>query len=80
MKTLPLPGVPDVVWHDSALRCLFVAIGDPGVVCTFDSDQLRHIETVTTEEGAHTLAVDPFSHEVYVFCPESSGAAIYAAS
>jgi len=75
--SLPLPGVPDVVMHDPALRRLYVAIGDPGVVCSFDSDRLQHIETVETEPGAHTTAWDPVGHRLYVFCPANSGAAVY---
>jgi serine/threonine-protein kinase len=78
-QSLPLPGVPDVVWHDPVLRRLYVAIGDPGVVCTFDTaGVLSPIETTETEPEAHTLTVDPSSHEVYVFCPGSGGAAVYS--
>jgi DNA-binding beta-propeller fold protein YncE len=78
-QVLPLPGVPDVVMHDAELRRLYVAIGDPGAVCSFDTENdLRQLATTTTEAGAHTLGLDPLSHQVYVFCPESGGAAIYA--
>ena len=76
--SLPLPGVPDVVMHDAAGRRLYVAIGDPGVVCCFDSDRLEHLETVATEEGAHTIGWDPVGQNLYVFCPTSGGAAICA--
>jgi len=77
LRSLPLPGVPDVVMHDPDLRRLYVAIGDPGVVCSFDSDQLELIEMVETEAGAHTTGWDPDSRCLYVFCPASGGAAIY---
>ena len=77
LKSLPLPGVPDVVMHDSDLRRLYVAIGEPGVVCSFDSDQLELVETVETGHGAHTTGWDPDSSSLYVFCPLSGGAAIY---
>jgi hypothetical protein len=30
-------GEPDVLMHDADLRRMYVAIGDPGVVCSFDS-------------------------------------------
>jgi hypothetical protein len=40
-------------------RRLYVAIGDPGVVCSLDSEQLELIETVETEKGAHTIGWDP---------------------
>jgi DNA-binding beta-propeller fold protein YncE len=79
LQSLPLPGVPDVVWHDPALRRLYVAVGDPGLVCSFSTDgNLASVGTTDTEAGAHTLTVDPISHHVYIFCPESGGAAVYA--
>ena len=75
---LPLPGVPDVVMHDAELRLLYVAVGKPGVVSTFDTrDGLEHVATIETETGAHTLGLDPVSHDLFVFCPESMGAAVY---
>ena len=46
VDSLPLPGVPDVVMHDASLRRLYVAIGDPGVVCSFDTELLEHLQTV----------------------------------
>jgi DNA-binding beta-propeller fold protein YncE len=77
--TLPLPGAPDVVMHDAGIRRLYVAIGEPGVVCTFDTaEEPRQLATTVTEPGAHTLGLDPVSHHVYVFCPVSGGAAVYA--
>lgn len=76
---LPLSGQPDVVMHDAGLRRLYVAIGEPGVVCSFDTaEEPRHLATTVTEPGAHTLGLDPLSHQVYVFCPASGGAAVYA--
>jgi hypothetical protein len=79
LQSLPLPGVPDVVWHDAELRRLYVAVGDPGVICTFSTEgDLASLGTTDTETGAHTLTVDPVSHDVYVFCPESGGAMLYA--
>jgi len=77
LANLPLPGVPDVVMHDPDLHRLYVAIGDPGVVCSFDSAGLEPVETIETEEGAHTLAWDPDDRCLYVFCPGSGGAAVY---
>ncbi len=78
VKSLPLPGVPDVVMLDPDIQRLYVAIGKPGVVVSFDSERLEHIETVDTERGAHTTGWDPVSRALYVFCPTSSGAAVYA--
>jgi DNA-binding beta-propeller fold protein YncE len=76
LASMPLPGVPDVVMHDPQLARLYVAIGDPGVVCSFDSDRLEHVETVTTEPGAHTIGWDPDGRCLYAFCPESGGALV----
>jgi DNA-binding beta-propeller fold protein YncE len=77
VTSLPLPGVPDVVMHDPELRRLYVAVGDPGVVCSFDSAHLRALETVATEPGAHTTGWDPDGRCLYVFCPSSGGAAVF---
>ena len=77
LAALPLPGVPDVVMHDAEIGRLYVAVRDPGVVCSFDSDRLDHVETVETETGAKTSGWDPVDRCLYVFCPASEGAAVY---
>jgi hypothetical protein len=64
--------------HGAAGRRLYVAIGDPDVVCSFDSDRLEPVETVAAEEGAHTIGCDPVDQNLYAFCPTSGGAAIHA--
>jgi DNA-binding beta-propeller fold protein YncE len=74
---LPLPGSPDVIMHDPELHHLYVAIGDPGVICVADTQALQVVETVATEPGAHTLGIDPDRHGVYAFLPSSSRAAVY---
>lgn len=76
IASLPLPGVPDVVMHDRTLERLYVAVGDPGVVCSFDTRRLAQVEMVATETGAHTTAWDPDARALYVFCPESCGALV----
>jgi DNA-binding beta-propeller fold protein YncE len=78
LATVPLPGAPDVVMHDPELAHLYVAIGQPGVLCVVDTERLELLETVPTEDGAHTIAVDPDTHTIYAFLPGSSGAAVYA--
>jgi hypothetical protein len=77
LASLPLPGVPDVVMHDPERRRLHVAIGEPGLVCSFDSERLEEIGSTPTESGAHTSCWEPVSRSLYIFCPESSGAAVY---
>jgi DNA-binding beta-propeller fold protein YncE len=76
LASLPLPGAPDVVMHDPELARLYVAIGDPGIVCSFDSERLEPVETVRTEPGAHTIGWDPDGPCLYVFCPERGGALV----
>ncbi len=63
--------------HDPALRRLYIAIGEPGVICVVDTDRLHLLETAPAGPGAHTLAIDPDRHAVYALLPASSGAAIY---
>ena len=77
LASLPLPGEPDVLMHDADLRRLYVAIGDPGLVCSFESDRLQPLETIATEPGAHTLGWDPDGRCLYVFCPRSGGAILF---
>jgi DNA-binding beta-propeller fold protein YncE len=77
---LPLAGAPDVIFLDSTLRQLYVAIGDPGLIEVFDVDRLERIEAVATEPGAHTIGLDQDRHRVYAFLPGTHRAAVYAAS
>jgi DNA-binding beta-propeller fold protein YncE len=77
LTSLPLPGVPDVVMHDAERARLYVAVGEPGAVCSFDTERLEPLETIETEVGAHTTSWDPDGRCLYVFCPSSGGAALY---
>jgi hypothetical protein len=77
LEQLPLPGVPDVIMLDPDLQRLYVAIGDPGVVCAFTSHPLEHVETIETEAGAHICGWDPEARCLYVFCPQSGGAMLF---
>jgi hypothetical protein len=63
--------------HDPALRRLYVAVGDPGLVCSVDTDSYHRVGTVSTEPGAHTIGWDPVARRLYVFCPGSCGAAVF---
>lgn len=78
VASLPLPGAPDVVMHDPEALRLYVAVGDPGTVTVIDTARLALLETIETEPGAHTLAWDAVRRTLYVFCPGSGGAALYA--
>lgn len=72
-----LSGTPDVIFFDATLKHLYVAVGDPGVIDLFETDFFRHIETISTERGAHTIGFDATHHKIYAFFPESHRAAIY---
>jgi DNA-binding beta-propeller fold protein YncE len=76
----PLSGAPDVVFLDSALRLLYIAVGDPGVIDVYRTDSATQVYAAVTEKGAHTIALDPLSHLVYSFLPQSSAAAVFEES
>jgi hypothetical protein len=73
-----LSGAPDVIFmqHRPAGR-LYVAIGDPGVIDVIDVEMMRREEVVTTEAGAHTLALERKRNKVYAFLPKSHQAAVF---
>lgn len=72
-----LSGGPDVVFFNQALKHLYVAIGNPGVIDVFDTETMQLIESVSTERGAHTIAFNPKTNKVYAFLPQSHRAAVY---
>ena len=72
-----LSGTPDVIFFNAALKHLYAAIGDPGVIDLFETDSLKRIDTISTEKGAHTIGFDAAQDKVYAFLPESHRAAVY---
>ena len=74
---VPLSGTPDVVFLHPQYRHLYVAIGDPGVIDVIDVGAMRGKEVVTTEAGAHTLALDRKRGKVFAFLPQSHRAAVF---
>jgi hypothetical protein len=76
-ERLKLAAAPDVVMFDRGLRRLYVAMGSPGKVQSFDTADARLIETIDTEEGAHTIGWDPHLRRLWVFAPTSCGAFVY---
>jgi hypothetical protein len=72
-----LGGVPDVIFVNTKLRHLYVAIGNPGIIELFDIDTLHRIGVTQTESGAHTIAFDPSADKVYAFLPHSHRAAVF---
>ena len=78
VKRLPLPGTPDVVMHDERGKRLYVAVGSPGTVTVFDTERLAEVQTVETEEGAHTIGWDPATAQLYAFAPQRGGALVFS--
>jgi DNA-binding beta-propeller fold protein YncE len=78
--TVPLSGSPDVVFLNSHFGRLYVAIGDPGVVDVMDIRAMRKHEVVSTEAGAHTLAIDRKRNKLYAFLPQTHRAAVFVDS
>lgn len=76
-STHALSGEPDVVFFNAALRHLYVAIGDPGVIDVFETGTLRRLESIATERGAHTIGFDAIHNTVYAFLPGTHRAAVY---
>jgi DNA-binding beta-propeller fold protein YncE len=74
---IALSGAPDVIFFNSALDRLYVAIGDPGLIDVVDTRRMEVIETIKTELGAHTIAFDAPKNRVYAFLPETHRAAVY---
>jgi len=72
-----LAGPPDVIFYNSELDCLYVAIGDPAVIQVFDTKTMREIQTVQTEPGTHTIALNQDVGKVYAFMPETHRASVY---
>jgi DNA-binding beta-propeller fold protein YncE len=73
-----LSGAPDVIFlHRRPFGRLYVAVGDPGVIDVIDVETMRREEVVTTEAGAHTLALDRNRSKVYAFLPQSHRAAVF---
>jgi DNA-binding beta-propeller fold protein YncE len=76
-STRPLSGSPDVIFFNPALHHLYVASGDPGGMDVFDTNEMRLIQTVSTEKGAHTIGFDPDRNKVYAFLPQTHRTLIY---
>lgn len=72
-----LNGAPDVIFYNATLEHLYVASGEPGLIQVFETPTMRQIESVPTEQGAHTIAFDVARNKVYAFLPATHRAAVY---
>jgi DNA-binding beta-propeller fold protein YncE len=68
VASLEIGGGPDSVAYDPSLQRIYSAgrAGKLTIVQQDGADSYRVLEQVSTHYGAHTLAVDPVSHKVYV--------------
>ncbi len=72
-----LSGGPDVVFLDRLKKHLYVAVGNPGVIDVIDTIRMRRVQTVETELGSHTFALDRKRRKLYAFLPETHRAAVF---
>ena len=67
-----------MIFFNPALKHLYVAVGDPGVIDLFETDTLERLEVVLTGKGAHTLGFDARRNKLYAFLPETHQALVFA--
>lgn len=68
IQSFPIGGRPDSIVFDAGLHRIYTT-GGAGVLVVFQQDSpdgYRMIDSVKLHFGAHTLAVDPATHVVYV--------------
>jgi DNA-binding beta-propeller fold protein YncE len=68
VTSIPVGGGPDSVAYDAGLHRIYVT-GRAGDLCVVERDSkgaFATVDTIALHFGAHTLAVDPESHKVYV--------------
>ena len=68
VTSIPVGGGPDSVAYDAGLHRIYVT-GRAGELCVVSRDNngaLATLDTIPLHFGAHTLAVDPESHKLYV--------------
>jgi YVTN family beta-propeller protein len=68
VASIPVGGGPDSVAYDAGLHRIYVTgrAGDLSVVERDSNGALATLDTIPLHYGAHTLAVDPESHKLYV--------------
>ncbi len=76
-RAVRLSGPPDVIFFNQRLHHLYVAVGEPGAIDVFDTETMELLQTLKTEQGAHTIGYDSSTDKVYSFMPESHRAAVY---
>jgi DNA-binding beta-propeller fold protein YncE len=66
-STYPVGSGPDVLAFDPGLHRLYVA-SESGILSIFNqqSDRMTKLEDIRVDPSAHTIAIDPQSHQVYL--------------
>jgi DNA-binding beta-propeller fold protein YncE len=72
-----IAGAPDAIWYNADRSCLYVAIGQPGVLDVIDTKEMVLVQEIVTEAGAHTTAFDRARQRLYVFLPRRCQAVVY---
>ena len=68
---------PDVAWLNLEKKVLYVAGSRPGSVQVVDIEEMKVIEEVATEEGAHTFSFDQEAQTIHSYLPKSCKVAFY---
>ena len=68
IATVPIGGGVDANAFDSVTRLVFSSNGDGTVTIVREEtpDQLTVVQTLATERGSRTMALDPRTHKIYL--------------
>jgi YVTN family beta-propeller protein len=66
--TLPIGSGVDAARFDTATKLLFTSNGDGTVTIIHEDapDKYRKVQTLQTQKGARTMALDPVTHQIYL--------------
>lgn len=72
ITTLPICGGPDAAAFDPQTKLVFASCGDGNltVVQQIGRSEYKVAQTVPTQRGARTMALDPTTHKVYQLAVE----------
>jgi DNA-binding beta-propeller fold protein YncE len=72
VATVPIGGGPDGAMFDAATQTVFTSNGEGTLTVVHEDapDRYRVVQTVTTQRGARTLALDERTHRVYTVTAE----------
>jgi len=82
VATVPIGDGVDATWFDPATKLVFDSCGQDAVLTVIHEDspdKYTVVETVQTQKGARTMAIDPKTHNVYLavadveFLPPEAG-------